>query len=75
MSKTCALTGIVFGLVPAMRATRVDLAGAMKASSRSVTGARKVLSKGLVVLQVAMSLVRTLENLKRVDVGFDSSTR
>ena len=75
------LTGIVFGLLPALRATRVDLAGAMKESSRSVTGSRTLLSKGLVVLQVAMALVllvgaglflRTLENLKRVDVGFDS---
>ena len=75
------LTGIVFGLLPALRATRVDLAGAMKESSRSVTGSRTVLGKGLVVLQVAMSLVllvgaglflRTLENLKSVDVGFDS---
>jgi predicted permease len=75
------LTGIVFGLLPALRATGVDLAGAMKESSRSVTGSRTLLSKGLVVLQVAMSVVllvgaglflRTLENLKGVDVGFDS---
>jgi predicted permease len=75
------LTGIVFGLLPALRATRVDLASAMKESSRSVTGSRSVLSKGLVVVQVAMSLVllvgaglflRTLDNLKSVDVGFDS---
>ncbi len=75
------LIGIVFGLLPALRATRVDLAGAMKESSRSVTGSRTLLSKGLVVLQVAMALVllvgaglflRTVENLKRVDVGFDS---
>jgi predicted permease len=76
------LTGVVFGLVPALRATHVDLAGAMKESSRSVTGSRSVLSKGLLVLQVGMSLVlligaglflRTLENLKSVDVGFDST--
>ncbi len=75
------VTGIVFGLLPALRATRVDLAGAMKESSRSVTGSRTTLSKGLVVLQVALSLVliigaglflRTLQNLKGVDVGFDS---
>jgi predicted permease len=75
------LTGIVFGLLPALRATRVDLAGAMKESGRSVTGSRSMLGKGLVVLQVAMSLVlivgaglflRTLENLRSVDVGFDS---
>ena len=75
------LTGILFGLVPALRATRVDLAGAMKETSRSVTGSRTFLSKGLLVLQVGMSLVliigaglflRTLQNLKGVDVGFDS---
>jgi predicted permease len=75
------LTGIVFGLLPALRATRVDLAGAMTDGNRSVTGSRTVLTKGLVVLQVATSLVllagaglflQTLENLKSVDVGFDS---
>ena len=32
------LTGVLFGLVPALRATRVDLAGAMKETNRSVTG-------------------------------------
>jgi predicted permease len=75
------LTGVLFGLLPALRATHVDLAGAMKESSRSVTGSRSTLSKGLLVLQVAMSLVllvgaglflRTLDNLRSVDVGFDS---
>ena len=75
------LTGVVFGLVPSLRATHVDLAGAMKESSRSVTGSRSLLSRALLVLQVGMSLVllvgaglflRTLENLKNVDVGFDS---
>jgi predicted permease len=75
------LTGVIFGLLPALRATGVDLAGAMKDGSRSVTGSRTLLSKSLVVLQVAMSVVllvgaglflRTLENLKSVDVGFDS---
>ncbi len=74
-------TGIVFGLLPALRATGVDLAGAMKENSRSVTGSRTILSKSLVVVQVALSLVliigaglflRTLDNLKSVDVGFDS---
>jgi predicted permease len=81
LASVSMLTGIVFGLLPALRATRVDLAGAMKESSRSVTGSRTVLSKSLVVLQVAMSLVllvgaglflRTLDNLQRVDVGFDA---
>jgi predicted permease len=75
------LTGIAFGLLPALRATRVDLAGAMQASGRSVVGGRTRLSTGLVVVQVAMSLVllvgagvflRTLHNLERADVGFDA---
>lgn len=74
------LTGLLFGLVPALRATGVDLAGAMKESGRSVSGGRTWLSKGLLVLQVAMSLVllvgaglflRTLHNLKSVDIGFN----
>lgn len=75
------LTGVLFGLVPALRATNVDLSGSMKESSRSVTASRSILSRALLVVQVAMSLVlligaglflRTLENLKTVDVGFDS---
>ena len=76
------LTGLMFGVVPAIRATGVDLAGAMKESGRSVTGGRGWLSKGLLVLQVAMSLVlligaglflRTLNNLRSVDVGFNAN--
>lgn len=76
------LTGLLFGVVPAIRATGVDLAGAMKESGRSVTGGRTWLSKGLLVLQVAMSLVlligaglflRTLHNLRSVDVGFNAN--
>ena len=75
-------TGVLFGLVPAIRATSVDLAGAMKESGRSVAGGRTWLNKGLLVLQVAMSLVlligaglflRTLHNLRSVDVGFNAN--
>lgn len=74
-------TGLVFGLAPALRATRADLAGVMKETSRSVSGRRSLLSKGLIVVQVALSLVllvgaglflRTLNNLRNVDVGFDT---
>lgn len=73
-------TGLLFGLVPALRATRVDLAGAMKEGGRSVTSSRSWLSKGLLVAQVAISLVllvgaglflQTLSNLRSVDVGFN----
>lgn len=74
------LTGVIFGLMPAMRATRVDLASAMKESSRSVASSGTWLSKTLLITQVAVSVVlligaglfvRTLQNLRSVDVGFE----
>jgi predicted permease len=76
-----AIAGILFGLAPALRATRVDLALVMKETSRSVTGGRNLLGKILLVTQVALSLVlvigaglflRTLNNLRSVDVGFNA---
>ncbi|HSE36301.1 MAG TPA: ABC transporter permease, partial [Blastocatellia bacterium] len=77
----CLATGILFGVAPARRATRVDLSPALKESARSVTrGSRFGLSEALVILQVALSLVllagaglfvRTLRNLNNVDVGFN----
>jgi len=73
------LTGILFGLAPAWRATSLDLATALKQGRRS-TGAVSRLSKSLVVAQVALSLllligaglfIRTLYNLQRVNLGFN----
>jgi predicted permease len=75
------LTGLVFGLIPALRATRVDLASSMKETSRSVSRSRSWLSRALLVVQVAISLVlligaglflRTIQNLRSVDVGFNT---
>jgi predicted permease len=75
------VAGLLFGIAPALRATSLDLAGVMKETSRSVSGTRSLLSKGLIVVQVALSLVllvgaglflRTLQNLRGVDVGFDT---
>jgi predicted permease len=76
------LTGIVFGLAPAWRTTRVDLTPSLKDSARGSSAVhRSLLSRGLVVVQVALSLlllvgaglfVRTLLNLQRVDPGFNT---
>jgi len=76
------LTGIVFGLAPAWRTTRVDVTPSLKDSGRSSSAVhRSLLSRGLVVVQVALSLlllvgaglfVRTLLNLQRVDPGFNT---
>jgi len=74
------LTGILFGSAPALRATDVDVNAALKETGRSVVGSRSVLGKALLVVQVAVSLVlliaaalflRTLHNLRDVDVGFN----
>jgi predicted permease len=74
------LTGVLFGIAPALRATGNTAGAALKESSRSVVGRRGLLSKSLLVVQVAISLVlligaglflRTVENLRQVNVGFN----
>ncbi len=75
------LTGVLFGLVPALRATRVSLNTTLKASASGVSagGSRLSLGKALVVAQVAMSVLllvgatlfaRTLANLQAADLGY-----
>jgi predicted permease len=74
------LTGIVFGLLPALRASRTDPWTTMKDTMGSIAGTRGslVLRKGLVTAQVALSFlllfgaglfVRSLQNLKTTDTG------
>ncbi len=55
----CALTPLIFGLVPAMQATRLDLATMMKHGSRGAgRGRREGLARSaFIVVQVALSLV------------------
>jgi predicted permease len=75
------LTGVLFGSAPAWRSTRVELTPALKETGRNSSGiSRSWLSKGLVVTQVALSLIlligaglalRTLRNLQNVDAGFN----
>ncbi len=75
------LTCILFGLAPALRATRIAPASVMRASGRGLTAGREKFSlrRILVVAQVAMSLVllagallfvRSLQKLLSVDPGF-----
>jgi predicted permease len=75
------LTCVLFGLLPAMQASRTDPIEAIKTGGRGVTGAGARLSvrRALVVSQVALSLVllvgsflfvRSLGNLLTLDAGF-----
>jgi len=80
-------TALLVGLVPALQGTRLDLTPALKAGPGGASaaphrfaGLRFGLAKGLVVAQVAISLVllvgaglfvRTLTNLEDENIGFD----
>jgi putative ABC transport system permease protein len=76
-------TAVIFGTVPALRATRVQPNEAMKEHGRSVHGdGRMGLGNLLVILQVTLSLIlvvaaglfmRTFASLADLDLGFDRS--
>ncbi len=82
---TLAVTGftaLLFGVLPALRAARLELTPALKEGrGGSQANARGALSRGLIVGQIAISVLllvaagiflRSLVKLNRVDVGFDA---
>jgi putative ABC transport system permease protein len=76
------LAGVIFGLIPALQSTRPELANTLKDQAGSVIlGGSARLRKGLVVVQVSMSLLlvigaglflQSLRNLKMLNPGFDT---
>jgi len=77
------LTGIIFGLAPAIKASRADVSEALKAGGRggSSTWTRGPLRSILIVSEVALALItlvgaglfiRSMENAQRTDFGFES---
>ncbi len=74
------LTGVFFGLAPALQASRPDLAGTLKDQAGAVVGGGSIrMRKILVIGQVALSLllligaglfIRSLQNLRDLDPGF-----
>jgi predicted permease len=71
-------TGVVFGLVPALQSARPDTVAAVKGESSGRPG-RSRMNKGLVVLQMAFSILllisaglflRSLQGATRIDPGF-----
>lgn len=74
-------TGIVFGLMPAWHATRVQVSVSLRNSGQTITRRRGLAGKATVVVQVALSIllvvgaglfVRTLVQLGRTPLGFRS---
>ena len=76
------VTGLIFGLVPALQASKPDLNESLKESGRSSTSGvdRRRVRSALVVLEVALSLVlligaglmiKSFSQLQKVDLGFN----
>lgn len=80
-ASVCLLTGLLFGLAPALRSARVAVAPTLKESTLGQLGpGRFPIGKLLIALQVSVCLlvlfaagllVRSLSNLKSVDLGYD----
>jgi putative ABC transport system permease protein len=78
------LTGVVFGVAPAMKSTGLDLAQTLNAGRRSTAGGGGIrLQNGLVVAEVALSsmlligaslLIQSFLRLRNVDPGFDPAS-
>jgi predicted permease len=78
------ITGLLFGLLPALQLSRPDVTNALKDGGRTGTAgrSRQLARRSLVVLQLASSvvlalaaglLIRSLVELNRVDLGFNPS--
>ena len=77
------LTGVAFGLFPALQAARANLQDSLKEGARGSTGGRRAwLRNGLVVAEISMSLVllvgaslfiRSFLNLQNANVGFSTA--
>jgi predicted permease len=77
----CLIATLLLGLIPAMQARKLDLAGALKSESGSVVGGhgRGWVRSGLVLVQVSLSfvllvgaglLLRSLQNIRTASPGF-----
>jgi putative ABC transport system permease protein len=76
------VTGVLFGLLPALQLSRPDVTSVLKDGGRTGTAgrSRQLARRGLVVLQLASSvvlalaaglLIRSLVELNRIDLGFN----
>lgn len=78
-----AVVSLLFGGLPAWRAARIDVTVPLKAEGTTMTGGRRTIAQGtLVVVQVAVSLmllvsagllIRSLGIASRFDAGFDTT--
>jgi predicted permease len=74
------LTGVLFGLAPAWKASKPEITPALKDAAPGLASHRSWLGRGLIVAQVAMSMLtliaagliaRSLTNAQKADLGFN----
>jgi hypothetical protein len=77
-----AVAACLFGLIPALAATRLDVHSALQAGRAAVTGTRARIGRALIAAQIAIALVmlscallftQSLWNLRHQDFGFDAA--
>jgi predicted permease len=75
------MSGVLFGLFPAVQSSRLDVQDALKQGGRAIAGTSSYVRNAFVVAQIAMALglltgagllIKTLGNMRAVDVGFPS---
>ena len=82
----CLISTLLFGLVPAMQTSKIDLASALKAESGGVVGGRGrgMVRSSLVLVQVALSFVllvgagllfQSLRGVQNTNPGFSNARR
>ena len=76
-------TALIFGLAPAIQATKRELQDGLREGARGNTGGRALVRNGLVVAQVSLALValvgallfvRSFRNLETFELGFDTGS-
>lgn len=81
----CLISTVVFGLVPALEASKIDLAGALKSEAGGVVGGRGKtwVRSSMVLVQVSLSfvllvgmglLLKSLLGIRNVNPGFSTQT-
>ena len=75
-----AVTGLLFGLVPALQSSRTDVQGGLREGGRTTSRKGQLARNTLVIAQVALALVmlvsatlivRSFAGLRQVDLGFE----
>jgi predicted permease len=75
------VVGILFGLAPALRSARAELQPSLNEGGRGSTGGHHRTQSGLVIVQIALTLVllagagllvRSIQHLWKADLGFES---